>query len=39
LETLRRELRAALPRMTDRTSQLHVQDLLVRIDRILDPKT
>ncbi len=39
LETLRRELRAGLTRMTDRTSQLHIQDLLVRIDRILDPKT
>jgi hypothetical protein len=39
LETLRRDLRAALPRMSDRTSELHVRDLLVRIDRILDPKT
>jgi hypothetical protein len=39
LETLRRELRAALPRMTDRTSELHIRDLLVRVDRILDPKT
>lgn len=39
LETLRRDLRAALTRMSDRTSELHVRDLLVRIDRILDPRT
>lgn len=38
LETLRRDLRAALPRLSDRTSELHVRDLLVRIDRILDPR-
>src|SRR5690606_39880466 len=29
LETLRRDLRAALTRLSDRTSELHVRDLLV----------
>jgi hypothetical protein len=38
LETLRREIRAAIPRTGDRTSRLHLEDALIRIDRILDPK-
>jgi hypothetical protein len=38
LEILRREIRAAIPRMTDRTSELHLQDALIRVTRILEPK-
>jgi hypothetical protein len=37
LETLQRDIRAALPRTTDRASQLHLRDLQVRIGKILDP--
>jgi hypothetical protein len=38
LQTLRREIRAAIPRAGDRASRLHLEDALIRIDRILDPK-
>ena len=37
LETLKREIRAALDRGPDRATRLHLQDALVRIDDILDP--
>jgi hypothetical protein len=38
LETLKRQIRAALGRNPDRTTRLHLQDAIVRIDAILDPK-
>lgn len=38
LETLRKEIRAALGRTTDRMTTLHLQDVLKRIDDILDPR-
>jgi hypothetical protein len=38
LETLKREIRAALGRSPDRATRLHLDDATVRIDRILDPK-
>ena len=38
LETIRRQARAALSRGVDRDTRLHLQDVLVRIEEILDPK-
>ena len=38
LETLRAEIRRALGRRPDRVTRLHLQDALIRVDRILDPK-
>ena len=38
LRTLRGEVQAAIPRTSDRMSKYHLQDVLVRIDNILDPK-
>jgi hypothetical protein len=37
LETLKREIQRALGRNLDLTTRLHLQDAVVRIDRILDP--
>jgi hypothetical protein len=36
LETLKREIRAALSRGPNRATRLHLQDATVRIDKILD---
>ena len=38
LETIQRQARAALSRGVDRDTRLHLQDVLVRIEEILDPK-
>ena len=38
LETLRREVSRARNRTSDRMTRLHLQDLLARIDAILDPQ-
>jgi len=38
LVTLQREIRSALNRNLDRATRLHLQDALVRIEDILDPK-
>jgi hypothetical protein len=38
LETLKREIRARLGRGADPMTRLHLQDVLVRIDSILDPE-
>lgn len=38
LHTLEREIRSALGRTRDRTTRLHLEDSLVRIDRILNPR-
>ncbi|MFQ6047690.1 MAG: zinc-dependent metalloprotease, partial [Gemmatimonadales bacterium] len=38
LRTLEREIRTALGRTRDRTTRLHLEDALVRIDRILNPR-
>ncbi|MHA7131919.1 zinc-dependent metalloprotease [Algoriphagus namhaensis] len=38
LNTLQRQLRAAIPRTSDRMSKLHLQDALERVNMILDPK-
>ncbi len=37
LETLKREIQRALRRGPDRVTRLHLEDAIVRIDRILDP--
>jgi len=37
LETLKREIRTTLGRNPDRATRLHLEDAIVRIDRILDP--
>jgi len=39
LETLRGEVERGLRRTTDETTEIHLEDVLVRIERILDPKT
>jgi len=36
LETLKREIRAALNRGPNATTRLHLEDAIVRIDKILD---
>ena len=38
LMDLRREAQAALPRVTDRATRLHLQDVVARVDRIMDTK-
>jgi hypothetical protein len=38
LETIQRQARAALSRGVDRDTRLHLLDVLVRIEEILDPK-
>jgi hypothetical protein len=38
LEALKREITAALPKVTDRATRLHLRDALVRIQDILEPK-
>ena len=38
LTTLEAEIRRAIPRASDRASRLHLQDALVRVQRILDPR-
>lgn len=37
-KTLQREIRAAIPRTSDRMSKLHLEDVLERINKILDPQ-
>lgn len=37
-KTLQREIRAAIPRTSDRMSKLHLEDALERINKILDPQ-
>ncbi len=37
LRTLQQQITAALPRVRDRATRLHLEDALVRIDDILDP--
>ncbi|MDH3495908.1 MAG: zinc-dependent metalloprotease [Gemmatimonadota bacterium] len=38
LEALKRQITAALPRVTDRATRLHLRDVQARIDEILEPK-
>ncbi|WP_215225589.1 zinc-dependent metalloprotease [Echinicola shivajiensis] len=38
LKTLQRMIKAAIPRTSDKVSKIHLEDLLARIDAILDPK-
>ena len=38
LKTLRSEIKSALPRTSDRMSKYHLEDAMIRIDNILDPK-
>ena len=38
LEQVKREATAALTRITDRVTGLHLRDIVARVDRILDPK-
>jgi len=38
LTTLRNQIRTAIPKTSDRMSKYHLQDAVVRIDNILDPK-
>jgi hypothetical protein len=38
LETVRREVRAALPRTTDRATRVHYSDVVARIQEILEPR-
>jgi hypothetical protein len=38
LNTLKGEVLRAIPRTSDRMSKYHLQDVVVRIDNILDPK-
>lgn len=38
LINLRSEVRSAIPKTSDRMSKYHLQDVLVRIDNLLDPK-
>ena len=38
LNTLKREIKSAIGRTSDRMSKYHLQDAVVRIDMILDPK-
>ena len=37
LESLKRDVKKARPRTRDRLTQLHLEDVLVRIDNILNP--
>jgi hypothetical protein len=38
LQTLRQQSRRAVARTTDRTTRLHLEDVIARIDHILDPR-
>jgi hypothetical protein len=38
LRSVRADINAALPSMTDKMTRYHLQDMLDRIGRILDPK-
>ncbi len=38
LNTLKRQIQAAIPRTSDRLSKIHLQDALERVNLILDPK-
>jgi hypothetical protein len=38
LETLKSDVQRAQRRTSDRTTQLHLRDIVFRIDRILDPE-
>ncbi|MFC3880150.1 zinc-dependent metalloprotease [Algoriphagus namhaensis] len=38
LKTLERQIRAAIPRTSDRMSKLHLEDALERVNMILEPK-
>lgn len=38
LTTLLRQIKGAIPKTSDRLSKIHLQDLSVRVERILDPK-
>jgi hypothetical protein len=38
LEALKREITGAIPRTRDRTTRLHLQDAVARIERMLDPR-
>ncbi|MEP7326313.1 MAG: zinc-dependent metalloprotease [Gemmatimonadota bacterium] len=38
LMDVRREAQAALPRVSDRATRLHLQDVIARVDRIMDTK-
>lgn len=38
LKTLKRSINAAIGRTSDRMSKYHLQDAVIRIDNILDPK-
>ncbi|MCH6233988.1 zinc-dependent metalloprotease [Cognataquiflexum rubidum] len=38
LNTLKRQITAAIPRTSDKVSKLHLEDALERINKILDPK-
>ncbi len=38
LNTLRGQIRAAIPRIADRMSRYHLEDVVKRINQILDPK-
>lgn len=38
LKTLQRQIRAAIPRTSDRMSKLHLEDALERVNMILEPK-
>ncbi|MFT6850695.1 MAG: hypothetical protein ACJATA_001510 [Sphingobacteriales bacterium] len=38
LKTLERDINRALPRVTDRMTKYHLEDALIRIDNILNPK-
>ena len=37
LADIRREAASALPRVSDRATRLHLQDVIARVERILDP--
>jgi hypothetical protein len=38
LTTLRSQIRTAIPKTADQMSKYHLQDTVIRIDNILDPK-
>ncbi|HEU4570790.1 MAG TPA: hypothetical protein VFS07_09475, partial [Gemmatimonadales bacterium] len=38
LVDLRTQVRAALPRVTDRATRLHLNDVLARVEEILNPR-
>lgn len=38
MKTLQREVKAAIPRTSDRLSKIHLEDVLERINRVLNPK-